>query len=220
MQLRGLIFDLDGTLADNLPEVFAAFRAGLARASGRHYSDPEIFSLFGPTPEQIFQQAAPDAPDRWAQATEEFYGVYVASLAVAPLVVSGLEALLDWATAQGLRLAVVTGGSQRHLSITMDALGFRSLFDMVRFGAEDWTKQGNLAHVLGEWGLPGEQVAYVSDSPRDMELALNQGLLPLGAAWARGAQPEGLRAAGALEVFASPEALQQWLAVGAQVPLP
>ena len=211
MRIKGLIFDLDGTLADNLPEVFSAFRAGLARASGRHYSDPEIFSLFGPTPEQIFQQAAPDAPDRWIQATEEFYGVYAASLTGASFVVSGLEALLGWAAAQSMRLAVVTGGSQRHLSITMDALGFLSLFDMVRFGAEDWTKQGNLTHVLAEWRFPEEQVAYVSDSPRDVELALAHGVVPLGAAWARGAQPEGLRAAGAQEVFDSVDVVRRWL---------
>ena len=52
--LRGVIFDLDGTLADTLPVCYAAFRAAFHRyVPERTFSDAEITSFFGPNEEGV-----------------------------------------------------------------------------------------------------------------------------------------------------------------------
>jgi phosphoglycolate phosphatase-like HAD superfamily hydrolase len=65
------------------------------------------------------------------------------------------------------------------------------------------------------WELPRHRLAYVGDSPNDMTHALEAGLVPLGAAWARESRPSALRRAGAAAVFSHPRELLAWLNEGA-----
>ena len=58
--LRGLIFDLDGTLANTLPVAIAAFQHTFRTHVGRDYSPAEIRAMFGPSEEGILRNAAPD----------------------------------------------------------------------------------------------------------------------------------------------------------------
>ena len=60
MKLKGIMFDLDGTLGDTLPVCFASYRRVFREFLGCHYSDHEITALFGPTEEGIIQQLVPD----------------------------------------------------------------------------------------------------------------------------------------------------------------
>lgn len=48
MNLRGVIFDLDGTLGDTLPVCYAAYREVFEGYLGKTYRDEEIAALFGP----------------------------------------------------------------------------------------------------------------------------------------------------------------------------
>jgi beta-phosphoglucomutase-like phosphatase (HAD superfamily) len=49
MGIRGVIFDLDGTLADTIPVCISAFRSVFERYSGRRWDEEEIKALSGPT---------------------------------------------------------------------------------------------------------------------------------------------------------------------------
>ena len=62
MRLRGMIFDLDGTLTDTFSVCFLAFRETIQSALGRQPSDDEIYAYFGPSEEGMLQQWV---PDRW-----------------------------------------------------------------------------------------------------------------------------------------------------------
>jgi beta-phosphoglucomutase-like phosphatase (HAD superfamily) len=61
--LHGVIFDLDGTLADTLPVCFAAFREVFEAQLGVTRSDEEIHALFGPSEEGIIAQQLPERVD-------------------------------------------------------------------------------------------------------------------------------------------------------------
>lgn len=209
MRLSGLIFDVDGTIADNLPQVFDAFRAGFAAAAAGHYRDDDIYALFGPSPEEIFQRAV---PHRWQEAADRFYERYQALAQPQAIAVPGLDAALSVAEALGLRLGVVSGGSERLVRLTLGVLGLHNRFaHVVANGVPAQPKRYHLVRMAQVWGLPPGGVAYVGDSPRDVAHAQEAGLAPLGAAWARASQAEALRRAGALAVFESAPELTDWL---------
>ena len=208
MQLRGLIFDLDGTLADNLPTIYQAFRVAFSSVGGQHYTDAEIFDMFGPTEGAIFQQAM---PGRWREALEAYRAAYAAALSSNSFAMPGIGDVLEWLSQQQKLLAVVTGADTWHAEHTLAALGLAQHFQVVRCGAPGRTKAENLRYVLQQWRMAPEHIGYVSDSPRDMEIAMDHGVVPLGASWARSTKADVLYSAGAVQVFDSPSGLLRWL---------
>ena len=60
MSIKGVIFDLDGTLADTIPVCISAFRSAFERYSARGWDEEEIEALFGPTEEGSCRRAVPD----------------------------------------------------------------------------------------------------------------------------------------------------------------
>lgn len=208
--LRGLVFDLDGTLADNLPVVYQAFRAGLVAGGAGLRTDDEIFALFGPTPQEIFAQVAPGAADTAVMAFFDHYRALAVPTAVA---MAGMEDMLLWLAGQPLRRGLVTGGDAILAGITLEHLGLAGYFEAVRVNTTpSVAKLDNLRGMAADWGLDPATVGYVGDAPNDMLHARAAGLLALGAAWGRSSHPEGLAAAGADAVFTHPAQLQAWLA--------
>jgi pyrophosphatase PpaX len=73
MRLRGMIFDLDGTLADTVPLGCAALREALAPVTGRSWSAAEIVALFGPSEVGIIRRLA---GDDWEASHQAFLLAY------------------------------------------------------------------------------------------------------------------------------------------------
>src|SRR5689334_4468815 len=71
--VAGVIFDLDGTLADTLPMAFAAFRFALSGLVDRQYTDEELSALAGPSEDGILRRLVPAA---WPTAVERYLAEY------------------------------------------------------------------------------------------------------------------------------------------------
>ena len=60
MKLGGMIFDLDGTLADTMSVCLQAFQETLEYYGGNCISLDELFPMFGPNEEGILRKLLPD----------------------------------------------------------------------------------------------------------------------------------------------------------------
>ena len=109
MKLRGMIFDLDGTLADTLPVCFAAFREVFRNYLGRDYSDQEIRAMFGPSEAGILKRRV---PERSEEALADYLGAYERHHRMCPEPFPGIREILERLGRHGVRLAVVTGKGQ------------------------------------------------------------------------------------------------------------
>lgn len=208
VHIRGLIFDLDGTLADNMPHTLAAFRAGFLAVGHPEYTDEELAAKLGLSEEETYQVHASAA---WEQGFAGFLEHYLACVHPEGIVVEGMNELLDWLAASGLRIGLVTAGGQRVSALTLDAIGCRRYFHEVRWnGIPAHPKTVPLLELAGLWKLPAGTIAYVGDSATDMQHAREAGLIPLGAAWQK-IPAKNLEEAGALAVFSHPSALRAWL---------
>lgn len=223
MRLRAIAFDLDGTLADNLPLTFAAFRYACQPFVGRELSDAEIGARFGPSQEGIVRALAPNDERECLARFHEFFETRFSDY-VKPI--SGINPLLVGAHRQGLRTAIVTGAGEHTVAVTLAALGLETSVERVLVGhAQGSRKQDQLAELVTQWHCRPQAVAYVGDSPSDMVAARETGVLALGAGWLATADRQALRAAEASAVFASPWALLDWLgqssenAIGSRVGL-
>jgi len=207
-QLKGIIFDLDGTLTDNHLVCLDAYAETAARLGGRRPSADEVYALFGPSEEGILETLL---PGRLSESLPMFLSVYETLHAAAPGPFAGVEALLEGMRARGLRAAIVTGKGAGSAEISLRILGLDRWIDCVETGFADRAdKPYSIGKVLARWQIEPGEAAYVGDQPYDMRAAREAGLRAWGAGWAETA---GVRReeCGADHIFWSVDELSEWL---------
>ena len=209
MRLEGMIWDLDGTLADTLPLCVAAFRHVFERGAERTFSDEEIVSMFGASEEGMIRRVLPDAwQEGLAAYLVEYERLHDAYARTFPHIEEALHLLRDRDT----RLAVVTGKGPESAAITLRRLSLAPYFERVEVGSpEGPIKPRGMRAVLADWDLPADACVYIGDTPYDMVAASEVGLRGLGAAWAGMATVSAINAPTAEAVFTSVDDLLAWI---------
>ncbi|HXN55102.1 MAG TPA: HAD family phosphatase [Myxococcales bacterium] len=137
MRLRAAIFDLDGTLVDNMAFHARAWSALFARLGVQVPEQRFAVELAGRKNEEIFPLllGRPLPAAEMAALAEEKERSYRAAYAPSLAPVAGLNALLARLREAGLRLAVATAAPAGNRDLVLDGLALRSSFEQV-IGAE------------------------------------------------------------------------------------
>jgi len=212
LNIHGIIFDIDGTLGDTIPLCYEAFRQTLLKLTGKRWETDEIRDLFGPTEEGIFQRLM---PDRWEQAMDAFMDTYKELHPRLVKSFDGLEEILMLLQNHSVPIAVVTGKGPRSASVTLDELGLKPYFERVEPGSPNGAmKPQAILEVVRDWGLAPTEVAYLGDSPYDVQASREAGTMALAAAWAsttRGERLQRVQAEGPDEVFHAVQDFRRWV---------
>jgi pyrophosphatase PpaX len=188
MRFKALIFDMDGTLVDNMNQATESYRRAFQKITGEIFDDARLFSMFGPNCEGICKKAV---PDRWEEALELFYREFESSYRETDVVVPAVKESLERFKKSGIRIGVVTGGSNRSAEHSMNYLGIGNFIEMVVPGIETGPcKPESIREVLAHFALSPSQAAYVGDTPYDMKAARKAGVTPVGAAWCGNTDPD------------------------------
>lgn len=206
--IKGLIFDLDGTLVNTLPACYHGFRAALGKHLGREFSDREIAALFGPSEEGIFKRLL---PGDWQAGLADYLREYERAHETVRLF-AGIESALNWLWNRHFPLAIVSGKGAGSMAITLDHFRLNRFFNPVVTGSESGAaKPAHLRQVLHQWQLDPAAVAYVGDTAYDIRAAREVGLTALGAVWAETADLAQVKAQQPDALFPEVADLVRWL---------
>ncbi len=206
--LRGIIFDLDGTLGDTLPVCYEAFATVFRRRLGREYSESEIHAMFGPSEEGVLARVCPDAP---AEALEAYLTEYRRAHAACPRPFRGIPPLLRELRASGTELAIVTGKGPASARISLERFGIAGWFSAIEAGSPaGGVKPACMRRVLDRWGFSPRDVAGVGDSPSDIRSAKTLGIRSVAAVWAPGSDPRALRSCVPDHLFEDVRTFRRW----------
>lgn len=207
--LQGVIFDLDGTLADTLDVCIEAFQHAITAHTGDQLSPDEIVALWGPTEEGVLRAAV--GPE-WEDSVETFLSEYERLHVSVPEPFPGIRAVLEHLRTVGVPAAVVTGKGPRSTQISLEVLGIEDAFEAVEAGSIDGAiKAQKITHILESWGVPPATVVYVGDHPHDTIEAHKAGTIAVAAAWSHHTDVEALRRSDPDEYFDSSFEFATWL---------
>ncbi len=208
---RAVLFDLDGTLTDSRPGIFACFRfafARLAEDGGPKVElpgDEGLRFIVGPPLRDSFERFADAAYKERLMAyyRERYQPIGAFENSVYP----GAAAALERLAAAGARLLVATSKNEADARRILEHFGLAGRFEAI-FGARaDGTrsqKRELIGDALKAHAIAPEAAVMIGDREFDMIGASALGVRAIGALWGYGSAEE-LRDAGADALAASPE---------------
>lgn len=157
MKLRGLIFDLDGTIVD-APYDWSRIRDELDTGGLPILKHLDLLD----EPERSRKWAVLEAHEK--KATEN------------AVLMQGIPRLMDLISSRGVRTALVSNNSGKNVRFLVEK--FRLEFEIV-LSREDglWKPSaGPFLHVLGKWGMNRDDCGVVGDALFDVQAAEAAGI--------------------------------------------
>ena len=181
--MKALLFDMDGTIADTEPVHLEALRRML-RAYGADPDIPDFHErISGRTSPAVAAEFFPNASAATQHAFVEAKERLFRDLARHVLPAPGFLALMDAASQQGIKTALVTNAPPENVNLILDALDLKHGFDTVVLACQlARPKPDPLAYAtaLDRLSLaPGDAIAF-EDSLPGIRSAIGAGVRCVG----------------------------------------
>ena len=185
--LRGVLFDLDGTLADTAPDLIAAVNRILIEESRAPLPDAALRPLVSKGGRALLARAFPDLDEAAREPLlPRFLAAYAQALAVHTRPFDGVEALLAAIEARGWPWGIVTNKPEG-LAVGVVAGLAWSTRSRALVGGDTLPVRKPAPEPLllaaSQLGVAPSQCLYVGDDARDIEAAKAAGMPSAAALW-------------------------------------
>ena len=181
--LKGIVFDLDGTLVDSLSVTFDGFNHAFLKLGSRKHTPQEIMKHFGVGERQIFAQMVGEAN---ADAAYTLFTEYMTHAMGRVPMHSGAREVLEFVKSCQIPTAIVTGRGWTTTEIILKHHGILDQF--ITVVAHDHVKAGKpspegILLALSRMKLAPSEVMYVGDNWADTKAARAAGSISVAALW-------------------------------------
>jgi phosphoglycolate phosphatase len=185
---RGVLFDLDGTLADTAPDLVAAVNKMRADRGLDRVPLDTLRPLASAGARGLIGGAFGIGPEDhgYASMREEFLANYEADLCIETTLFPGIGELLDVLDARNVRWGIVTNKVGRLTMPLVEQLGLASRAACVVSG--DTTPHSKphpapLLHAAESLAMRPERIVYIGDDLRDVQAGFAAGMITVAAAY-------------------------------------
>ena len=213
MNIKAVIWDLDGTLLNTLDDLAASTNAALAQNGLPTRTTDEVRSFVGNGVHKLIARAMPEGGDAHAQfqaVLEAFVAHYGAHSKDQTRPYDGIMDVLDTLAGEGVKLAIVSNKVDFAVkALSRDYFGER----MVSAVGDDPSRNKKPApdsvwEAMRQMDVTAQEAIYVGDSDVDVITARNAGIPCIAVTWGFRSE-ESLLAAGAQHVARNPEEILQ-----------
>lgn len=182
-EMKTVLFDFDGTLADSIPFVVSGLQRVFAEYTGKSYTSDEIIAMFGPTEENMIRLKV---SLEVSAAIERFFELYEQMHTEEVILFKGLQTLLQDLKQNGFQVGLVTGKSKRGTLISLQHYGLLTYFDVVVTGddvKEPKPHPEPVEKALHALSAEPQETYFVGDSFADIRAGQAAGVTTIGVQW-------------------------------------
>ncbi len=190
--IRGVIFDLDGTLLDTVEDIGHAANEALGSKGLPIHPIPSYLDFVGHGSLELMRRAAANPVHGETEETvvieleAAFQAAYESHWSRATRPYPGIEELLDSIAEKGLPMAVLSNKPHRFTLKCVESLLHRWTFSPIFGQRVDVAKKPDPTAALDiaeTWGLAASSLAMVGDTTIDLETGNNAGMRAIGVTW-------------------------------------
>ena len=209
-KIKGVIFDLDGTIGDTVPLCIKAFRKAIEPLIERLVSDEEIIATFGPSEEGTIMALAPNF---YKKGVEDYLRYYEEYHDMCPNPFEGIEDILKMLKEKRIQISMVTGKGKYSTDISLKKFSIDSYFEIIETGIVSGpSKPQGIQKIIDFYKhLDKSEFIYVGDAPSDISASREVGISVISVAWAKSAEPKKLKELSPNEIFYSITEFSEWL---------
>lgn len=176
--MAAIVFDLDGTLVDSLPDIHSAINTALILEGALPLSRPLARSFIGHGIPNLVAQAAKARdlpPEALPRLEAEMVRAYMNNPAPQTATFEGVIPVLEALQAQGHALALCTNKAMKPTLLVLEQLDLARFFPVVIGGDSLASRKPDPAMLHAALAPLGGQGLYVGDSEVDAQTAVNAG---------------------------------------------
>ncbi len=186
-RLKGVIFDMDGTLVSTLPLIVHCVNEIVEKYLGRTLTLEEVMATFGPAAREIIRRFTSQLGEVQSRAAiEDYYSCYRRELPKRALLFPGIEELLNKLRDSGRQLGVFTGVERVLMDMTLESFDLRKHFQVLVAGDDIQKPKPDPEGVrlaLSKMMLLPKEAIIVGDSPADILAGEGAGVVTAAALW-------------------------------------
>jgi phosphoglycolate phosphatase len=192
LDLRLVIFDVDGTLVDSQSEIMAAMTHAFAVSTFVMPDRNAVLSIVGLSLNEAFAKLCPEASETERAHLVQAYKDAFNDLRgpdgqaeLSPLYPGALDALDVLKSQDHTLLAVATGKSRRGLDKMLERHGLRGFFHSEQVADYHPSKPhpSMILTALNETGVMAGDAVMLGDTTFDMDMARAAGVKKIGVSW-------------------------------------
>jgi HAD superfamily hydrolase (TIGR01509 family) len=172
----GIIFDVDGTLAETHELIFASFNHVAEKYLNKRLTNEEIVALFGPTEDVILKEWM---KNDYESARKDYFDFYESRHPEMAEIFPGLTDVVRYIKEQNIPLGIFTGKGRDSATLTLKSIGLYDWFDMILSG-DDVEKckpsPEGIMKFIGAYNLQPGRVLMVGDSIHDVMASESAGV--------------------------------------------
>jgi phosphoglycolate phosphatase len=189
MDIRGVIFDLDGTLLDTLEDLVDAANATLARFGFPGHSPAAYRYFVGDGLTTLIERIVPSQNRSQPEITacmDTFLQLYGQGWDVKSRPYAGIIEMLQQLRQAGLQLGVLSNKPHAFTQLCVQRFFAADVFDFVfgqREGVPKKPDPTGAKEIADLMRLQPQQILYVGDTATDMQTGNRAGMLTMGVLW-------------------------------------
>jgi phosphoglycolate phosphatase len=185
--IRGVIFDLDGTLIDTLDDMTASLNDALTSMGFERQTRDAFRAMVGDGMPKLLQRASgTDDEELLAELLKRYRPIYAAKMLETTRLFEGISSVLDGVVQKGIKRCILSNKPHSFTVPICEALLARWPFDRIQ-GAEDGMPRKpdpiGARHLCETMQLAPAQALFVGDSPVDVLTAQNAGMASVAVTW-------------------------------------
>jgi pyrophosphatase PpaX len=184
LQYRGIIFDMDGTLAQTNDLIFNTFNYISQKYCNTPLTPEQITAMFGPPEDAAIQNMVPDKI--YETAMQDFYRYYADNHEERADLYPGMRESLEKLKENGFNLGLFTGKGRVTTEITLKKLDIQEFFSAVVTGHDVILHKPSgegIKKILKVFNISPSEALMVGDSVADILAATEVGVDVAAVLW-------------------------------------